>query len=379
MLKPRARALGIPFGTYKPGRWNALTDVPGVTVGHTTIVRGEGALKVGKGPVRTGVTAILPNGAKIYDERVIGGGFVLNGAGEVSGLMQVFEWGLIETPILLTNTYAVGQVADATVAYLSERHPEIGRTDDVVLPIVGECDDSFLNDIVGRHVKPEHVVAAIETAATGPVAEGSVGAGTGMMTFEYAGGIGTASRRVTIEGELLDTGTAAATNRFTVGVLVLSNFGRVIDLRIAGFPLGAVLAPKYAGTLKRPVNVGSIITVVATDAPLLSHQLSRLSKRAALGIGRMGSYGSHYSGEIVVAFSTANRVPRKTKRMTTRIEILLDERLDPLYEAVIEATEEAIVNALFAARDMKGVDDHFVPAAPVDDIVSELKTRGFVK
>lgn len=200
-----------------------------------------------------------------------------------------------------------------------------------------------------------------------------------MMTFEYAGGIGTASRRVTIEGELLDTGTAAATNRFTVGVLVLSNFGRVIDLRIAGFPLGAVLAPKYAGTLKRPVNVGSIITVVATDAPLLSHQLSRLSKRAALGIGRMGSYGSHYSGEIVVAFSTANRVPRKTKRMTTRIEILLDERLDPLYEAVIEATEEAIVNALFAARDMKGVDDHFVPAAPVDDIVSELKTRGFVK
>src|SRR6478672_4170362 len=257
----RARELGLPLGRFKTGRYNAITDVEGVLVGHSTIIRGKGALKVGEGPVRTGVTAILPNEGNIFMDRLIGGGFVLNGAGEVSGLTQVQEWGLIETPLLLTNTMAVGAVSDGVARYMVERYPGIGDELDVIIPVVGECDDSWLNDIAGRHVKEANVLEAILTASGGPVAEGSVGAGTGMITCDFKGGIGTSSRKL-----------PEMHGGYTLGVLVMSNFGKMHNLRVAGMPVGEVLAEKLRDKPRREQSYGSIIAVVATDAPLLPHQ-----------------------------------------------------------------------------------------------------------
>ncbi len=359
----RPRELGLVVGRYKPGRCNAITDVSGVLVGHSTIVRGEaGPLRVGEGPVRTGVTAILPNAGNIFDDRVVGSGFVLNGAGEVSGLTQVLEWGLIETPILLTNTLSVGQVSSATVRHLVRRFPGIGREHDVVIPVVGECDDSWLNDIAGHHVHEEHVFEAIESARSGRVPEGNVGGGTGMVTCDFKGGIGTSSRKL-----------PPSLGGFAVGVLVMSNFGRMEDLRIDGYPIGRMLAPRYAELRRRETIYGSIIAVVATDAPLLPHQIARLSKRVALGIGRVGSYAAHGSGEIVVGFSTANTIPRTTRGMVARVRVLLDTRMDPLYQAAIEATEEAILNALFMADDMAGVDGNHAPGLPLPEVVELLR------
>src|SRR5713226_7626084 len=262
----RARELGLPLGRFKPGKWNAITDVEGVQVGHSTIIRGAGALRRGRGPVRTGVTAILPNQKNIFEQRVTGGGFVLNGAGEVSGLTQLMEWGIVETPIFLTNTLSVGQVSDAAVRWMVERYPGIGDEHDVLIPLVGECDDSFLNDVAGRHVQPENVNEALETASSGPVAEGSVGGGTGMICCDFKAGIGTASRKL-----------PPAMGGYTVGVLVMSNFGHMRDLRIAGFPVGPVLEERYREIPKRETSAGSIIAVLATDAPLNSHQLGRVS------------------------------------------------------------------------------------------------------
>jgi D-aminopeptidase len=360
----RARELGIPLGRYKPGRWNAITDVAGVKVGHSTIVRGPpGPLRVGKGPVRTGVTAILPNPANVFEERVVSGGFILNGAGEVSGMTQLLEWGLLETPIFLTNTLSVGAVSDAAVKWMVERFPGIGDEHDVIIPIVGECDDSWLNDIAGRHVHEENVYEALHTATDGPVAEGNVGGGTGMVTCDFKAGIGTSSRRL-----------PEALGGYTVGVLVMSNFGVLRQLRVGGLPVGEVLDARYRAMPRRQRDYGSIIAVIATDAPLISHQLDRLAKRAALGIGRVGSTAMHGSGEIVLAFSTANKVPRESRKMVYRMKILLDQRLDPLYEAVIEATEEAILNALCMARDMAGANGNTVPALPLHD-VKELVGR----
>ncbi|HSP78785.1 MAG TPA: P1 family peptidase [Myxococcaceae bacterium] len=353
----RARELGLPLGRFKPGRYNAITDVEGVLVGHSTIIRGEGPLRPGHGPVRTGVTAILPNMGNIFMERMNGGGFVLNGAGEVSGMTQLMEWGLLETPILLTNTMSVGAVSDAVARYLVERYPGIGDEHDVIIPTVGECDDSYLNDISGRHVRQEHVVEAILSASTGPVAEGNVGGGTGMVTCDFKGGIGTSSRKL-----------PEALGGYTLGVLVMSNFGKMHNLRVGGLPVGEVLAEKFKHTPRRGQTYGSIIAVVATDAPLLSHQINRLCKRVSLGIGRVGSYAAHGSGEIVVGFSTANIIPRRTQKMVYKLKILLDQRLDPLYEAVMEATEEAILNAMCMATSMKGVNDNFVPALPLDEV-----------
>jgi len=360
----RARDLGIPLGRFKPGRWNAITDVAGVKVGHATVVRGPaGPLRVGKGPVRTGVTAVLPNEGQVFVERVVGGGFILNGAGEVSGLTQVLEWGLLETPIFLTNTLSVGAVSDAAVKWMVERHPGIGAQHDVIIPVVGECDDSWLNDIAGRHVREEHVYEALATASDGPVAEGNVGGGTGMITCDFKGGIGTASRKL-----------PESMGGYTVGVLVMSNFGLRRQLRVGGLPVGEVLEARYRELPRRKQDYGSIIAVIATDAPLITHQLNRLAKRAALGIGRVGSTAAHGSGEIVLAFSTANKVPRESRKMVYRVKILLDQRLDPLYEAVIEATEEAILNALCMARDASGANGNVVPALPLDD-VKELVGR----
>jgi D-aminopeptidase len=311
----------------------------------------------GKGPVRTGVTCVVPQD-DIYRERLVGGTFVLNGAGEVAGLTQVSEWGLLETPILLTNTLNVGKVSDAAVKWITKRHPGIGAEEDVILPIVGECDDSYLNDAVGRHIRSDHVYRAIESAAIGPVAEGSVGAGTGMITCDFKAGIGSSSRRI-----------AGDVGYYTLGVLVLTNFGVMRNLRIDGVPVGELLAPDYRDTEHRVTSYGSIIVLLATDAPLLSSQLGRLCKRAALGVGRVGSYAAHGSGEIILGFSTANRVPRVTEGMTHKLEAMLDRAIGPLYEAVIEATEEAIINALCIADDMTGHGGHFAPGLPLERVV----------
>ena len=360
MTRARLRDLGFSIGRFPVGPWNAITDVGGVRVGHTTLVEGEGPLEVGKGPVRTGVTAVMPN-ADIFGQRAVAGGFVLNGAGEVSGLTQVQEWGLLETPILLTNTMSVGKVSDAVVKWMTKKWPKIGNEEDVVIPLVGECDDSWLNDAVGRHVRSEHVYRAIEQAASGPVPEGSVGAGTGLITCDFKAGIGTSSRRIDIEGDV-----------HTVGVLVQSNFGVMRSLRVDGAPVGEVLEPRF-GEPRREKNAGSIITTIATDAPLLSPQLVRVCKRAALGIGRCGSFAAHGSGEIVVAFSTANVVPRVASLMTAKLEVLLDEACDPLYEATVECTEEAIINALCMADEMRGPTGHVAPALPLDRLTDILR------
>ena len=362
-LRRRARTIGIRIGHYPPGRYNAITDVPGVRVGHATIVRGDGPLRPGEGPVRTGVTAILPHRGNVFDDRMAASGFVLNGAGEVSGLTQVMEWGMMETPILLTNTMSVGAVSEATVKYLVEHNPGIGAEHDVVIPLVGECDDSWLNDAAGRHVREEHVYAALETATSGPVIEGAVGGGTGMVTCDFKGGIGTSSRKLSQQE-----------GGYTIGVLVMSNFGRMVDLRIDGVPVGELLFPRYRDVTRRVDNYGSIIAVVGTNAPLLPHQITRLCKRAALGIGRCGSHAEHGSGEIVIGFSTANTIPRETRKVVYRMKVLLDRVINPLYKATVEATEEAILNAMCAAETMTGHSGHTAPALPLD-AVTELMRR----
>ena len=359
----RARELGVTLGRFRPGKWNAITDVESVLVGHSTIIRGAGPLRRGKGPVRTGVTAILPNEQNIFEQRLIGGGFVLNGAGEVSGMTQLIEWGLVETPIFLTNTLSVGQVSDAAVQWMVNQFPGIGDEHDVLIPLVGECDDSWLNDVAGRHVLADNVLEALHTAASGPVAEGSVGGGTGMICCDFKAGIGTSSRKL-----------PPALGGYTVGVLVMSNYGHMRDLRIAGFPVGPELVDRYLQIPKREISSGSIIAVLATDAPLNSHQLGRVSKRVALGIGRAGSIAAHGSGEIILAFSTANEIPRTTQKMIYHMKVLLDQRLNPVYEAAIEATEEAILNALCMARDMEGANGNYAPALPLAE-TKELLDR----
>jgi len=357
----RLRQLGIRIGSYPTGRHNAITDVSGVRVGQVTLIGGSGELKVGEGPVRTGVTAILPN-ADIFSQRVIGSAFILNGAGEVSGLTQVTEWGLIETPIILTNTLAVGTCSDAVVRYMVERHPGIGIEHDVIIPVVGECDDSWLNDIGGGHIRDEHVYEALENASDGPVAEGNVGGGTGMITCDFKAGIGTSSRRLPHH----DGG-------YTIGVLVMSNFGKMRDLRLDGMPIGEIIIQRFRDKRLRDSVAGSIIVVVATNAPLSAHQVARLCKRSALGIGRTGSFAEHGSGEIVVGFSTANAVPRQTNKMIYKMKILLDRAIDPLYRAVEEATEEAILNSMFMADTLDGHSGNVAYSLPINDVMEIVK------
>ena len=357
----RLRQLGITIGDFSAGPLNAITDVEGVAVGHKTLVDGDPD-EVGSEVVRTGVTAIIPSPGDLFMDRVIGGAFVLNGAGELSGLMQVLEWGLIETPILLTNTLSVGVVAQGAIQYLLERFPDIRNEHDVLIPLVGECDDSFLNDIAGPHVQIEHVYEALDNAKGGMVDEGSVGAGTGMVSFDLKGGVGTASRCVP-EGS----------DEYTLGVLVLNNFGRIQDLRIDGAPVGRELAPWLSGLDKRQSLHGSIISVLATDAPLGTHQLNRLCKRVALGLGRTGSYAAHGSGEIILAFSTANVVPRSPAPRLLHFTQLSNQWMDPLYRAAIECTEEAVLNSLCMAEEMVGVDRHLVRALPLEKVAKIFK------
>ncbi|MBU0551640.1 P1 family peptidase [Myxococcota bacterium] len=350
MARTRARDHGVMIGDLPTGPYNAITDVEGVLVGHATLISD------GDTPARTGVTVIMPNERRIFHERVLGNAFVLNGAGELSGITQVHEWGLIETPIALTNTMSVGTCSRGVVDYMLNRHAEIGDDHDVVIPIVGECDDSWLNDVSGQHIRPGHVQQAINAAASGRVPEGNVGAGTGMITCDLKAGIGTSSRVIEIGDD-----------RFTVGVLVLSNFGTLNQLRVDGLPFGRYLERQgWEEVEKRRVNYGSIICVVATDAPLTPHQLGRIAKRAALGIGRCGSTANHGSGEIVLAFSTKNVVPRSSAVLRYSWDVLADRAINPLYVATIDATEEAILNALFAAETMIGRYGRVAPALPLD-------------
>lgn len=354
--KPRARDLGVPFdGT--PGSLNAITDVPGVAVGQATLIRGEGKLEVGKGPVRTGVTAILPRGRASLDDPVFAGWFALNGAGEMTGTTWVEESGFLEGPVMITNTHSVGAVHEGTIAWRVEEGGPDATGYWWSNPVVAETWDGELNDINGFHVKRTHVFEALSGARPGPVAEGNVGGGTGMICFGFKGGIGTASRAL-----------PAQAGGYTVGALVQCNCGRKADLRIAGVPVG----PEIAGKGAREGDAGSIIIVVATDAPLLPHQLKRLARRASLGLARVGSIAGNGSGDIFIAFSTANRGAAKPTGTPT-VTLVPNDRLDPLFAATVQSVEEAIVNAIVAAETMKGANDLVVPALPHDELQRILR------
>ncbi|NWG14650.1 MAG: P1 family peptidase [Acidobacteria bacterium] len=352
--KPRARDLGVPFrGT--PGPENAITDVAGVEVGHVTLISGAGKLVVGRGPVRTGVTALLPRGKESADQ-VFAGWYSLNGNGEMTGTTWVDESGFLEGPIMITNTHSVGVVRDAVIAWRVKHGRPEGSGYWWSLPLVAETWDGFLNDVNGFHIKPEHVFEAIDGARAGPVREGNFGGGTGMICYEFKGGIGTASRRL-----------PAQLYHYTVGVLVQCNCGRRSQLQIAGVPVGIEIPdhPAYGDT-------GSIIIAVATDAPLLPHQLKRIARRASLGLARTGSVSGNGSGDMFVAFSTAN--PRAALPSgISHLEMLSNDDMNPLFEATVEATEEAIVNALVAAETMTGADDHKAIALPHDRLRAVLK------
>ena len=353
--KPRARDLGVPFdGT--PGSFNAITDVQGVEVGHTTLISGSGKLKVGEGPVRTGVTAVLPRGKDSLDP-VFAGWFALNGNGEMTGTTWLDDSGFLDGPVMITNTHSVGVVRDAVIAWRVKKAPPDQEGYDWSLPVVAETADDDLNDMNGFHVKPEHALHALDTAHRGPVEEGNVGGGTGMICNEFKGGIGTASR-------VLD----AKYGGYTVGVLVQCNYGWRSQLRIAGIPVGQEIADHTF----RSNDVGSIIVVVATDAPLLPMQLKRVARRVSLGIGRDGSYSGDGSGDIFIAFSTAN--PRAADAKGLRdLKMLPNEQLNPIFLATVQATEEAVINAMIAAETMKGINDFEVIALPHDRLREVLK------
>lgn len=362
---PRIRELGIQFGEMPTGAWNAITDVTGVRVGHTTLISGEGALQPGRGPVRTGVTVILPHAGNLYQEKVRAAVHTINGYGKVAGFEQVRELGLVEAPVALTNTLNVGLVLDALVQYAIQQNPEIGisSASGSVNVIVGETNDSYLNDIQGRHVRREHVWEALESASDGPVQEGAVGAGTGTVCFGWKGGIGSASRILPAE-----------MGGFTLGALVQSNFGASRDLMIAGFPIGRQLSPPKTPAAQGP---GSVMVVLATDAPLSARQLSRLCVRAAGGLARTGAMLTGGSGDFVIAFSTAYRVPHRAPAPTVMQPVLLNEArvLDGLFRAVIEAVEEAVLNSLAAAQTMTGRDGHTAYALPLDQVQAFLLSR----
>lgn len=359
----RARDVGIPFdGT--PGPLNAITDVSGVTVGHKTLIEGDGALQMGQGPVRTGVTVVLPRGYN-YDP-VFAAWYALNGNGEMTGTTWIEESGFLEGPVGLTNTNSVGMVRDSITAWQLKRD----LTDPIapglfwLLPVVAETYDGVLNDINGFHVKQAHVFAALDGASGGPVTEGAVGGGTGMVCHGFKGGIGSASRQMNIQG-----------NDYTVGVLVQANHGAKRELTIAGVPVGRAFddIPSPKDQLPGyPEGSGSIIVVVATDAPLLPHQLKRLVRRVPIGLGRNGSIGSHTSGDIFIAFSTANSGTAHRDGVA-QLQMLANDQMNPTFTATIEATEESIINALVAADDMTGANDITAYALPVGRVQKLLK------
>jgi D-aminopeptidase len=363
--KVRARDLGVPFDGV-PGPLNAITDVAGVTVGHTTLISGSGKLHAGKGPIRTGVTAVLPRGLESQSDPVFAATYSQNGNGEMTGTAWIAESGFLEGPVMITNTHSVGVVRDATIQWRIAHGSADATGYWWSLPVVAETWDGWLNDINGFHVKPEHAIHALDTARGGPVDEGSVGGGTGMICNGYKGGIGTASRRL-----------ADSEGGYTVGVLVQCNYGRRQNLRIAGIPVGREIpaAEPYAYMPSDLAEHGSIIVVVATDAPLLAHQLKRLTHRVTLGLGRNGSISGNGSGDIFIAFSTANPGAAAAEHVVD-LKMLPNDSLDPIFQSTVEATEEAIVNAMVAATDMTGADDHLVIALPHDALRDVLRKYG---
>ncbi|HJW21636.1 MAG TPA: P1 family peptidase [Candidatus Limnocylindrales bacterium] len=377
----RARDLGIVIGEGRPGPQNAITDVRGVRVGHTTLISGEGPLVVGRGPIRTGVTVILPHDGDPWAEPVFAGSFALNGNGELTGLPWIAEAGLLHGPIGLTNTLSVGLVRDALASHGLRARGAHGL--DWALPVAGETWDGQLNDIAGGHVRPEHVDAALAAAEAAPlgaaVPEGGVGGGTGMVCHEFKGGIGTASRVL-----------AGEAGGWTVGVLVQANYGRRDLLRIDGVPVGQAISidevPSPYGQARRRGSDGSIIGIVATDAPLLPHQCQRVARRFAVGLARVGGIGATTSGDLFLAFATGNRgmPPAETEGVAIAGERpgvlplrgLADRALDPIFEATVEATEEAIVNALVAAETMTGRDGITAPRLPHERLVEVMRAAG---
>jgi L-aminopeptidase/D-esterase-like protein len=357
---PRARDLGIPF-SGSPGPHNAITDVEGVLVGHTTLISGEGALSVGRGPVRTGVTAILPKGRTW--QPVFAGHHALNGFGDMTGTHWVDEGGLLGGPVLITNTYSVGVVRDAVNSWFQE---VLKQDIPWHQPVVGETWDGFLNDIAGQHVRKEHAFEALRAARDGPVAEGNVGGGTGMVAHGFKGGIGTSSRVL-----------EAAGRRFTLGVLVQANYGSREGFVLAGVPVGREIGedPPAPGARPSSDRDGSIIAVLATDAPLLPHQLARLARRVPFGIARLGGIGANGSGDIFIAFSTANPGAARETGLSV-LEWLPNGDLSPFFAATIEATEEAIVNAMVAAETMTGIDGNTVHRLPHDRLREVLRKYG---
>ncbi len=352
---PRARDLGIPF-EGAPGALNAITDVKGVEVGFSTLISGDGKLEVGKGPVRTGVTAILPRGRASMNDPVFAGWFSQNGNGEMTGTTWIEESGFLEGPVMITNTHSVGVVRDAVIDWRVKHGAADGSGYWWSLPVVAETWDGFLNDINGFHVKAEHAKQAIDGARPGSVAEGNVGGGTGMICYEFKGGTGTSSRK--LEEKF---------GGYTVGVLVQCNCGGRSQLVIAGVPVGREIPenPAYG-------DEGSIIIVVATDAPLLPHQLKRLARRATMGLARTGSTSGNGSGDIFIAFSSANSDAAKANG-TVDLKMVPNDQMDPLFEATVQATEEAIINAMVAAETMTGADNRAVIALPHDRLREALR------
>lgn len=361
--KPRARDIGIPF-IGSTGEYNAITDVAGVEVGYTTIIKGEGKLKMGDGPVRTGVTAILPRG-KTYDP-VFAGYYSANGNGEMTGVAWIEESGFLEGPVTITNTHSVGTVRDAVTNWLVEHKHFTPIAKDIywLLPVVAETYDGFLNDINGFHVKKEHVYNALNNAKNGPISEGNVGGGTGMMLHGFKGGTGTSSRIVSTK-----------IGKYTVGVLVQANYGNRYNLTVSGVNVGRQLDKLIAGTNSpAPFNksFGSIIVVVATDAPLLPHQLKRLARRVPFGIARTGGIASNGDGDIFIAFSTANKKAFNRKEATS-VKLFPNDQIDSLFSATIRATEEAIINALIAAETLIGRDGNTLHAISHKNLINILK------
>jgi D-aminopeptidase len=366
--RPRLRDLGVEIGTLPPGPLNAITDVAGVRVGQSTVIAGAGA--PGQPAVRTGVTAIHPHEGSVFRSMVPASIAVLNGAGEITGRSQVDEFGYVETPILITNTLSVGAVHQATVEWLCQKEPTIGAGNFVV-PVVAETYDGFLNDTTGQHVEAEHVFAALDGAAGGPVAEGNVGGGTGMMLFNFKGGNGTSSRLIEIGGA-----------SYTVGVFVQGNFGARQDLLVDGVPVGLEISDLQPEGTERPISErpkeGSVIVVIATDAPLSGRQLGRLCRRGMLGLSRTGAIAGNSSGDLLIAFSNTpeNRVDRFDERPLVRQTRLRDEAINPLFRATVDATAEAVLNALVAAETMVGHLGNVAHALPHDRLREIMRRYG---
>lgn len=360
MTRPRAREAGIWFGDLPTGIRNMITDVPGVRVGHCTLVRGNGVLRPGIGPVRTGVTVILPHMGSTYEKPVKGSFFDYNGCGGLHGSPQIREFGMIESPIGLTNTMSLGAVSEGIIKYMLRQNPEIGVAGDTTIPIVAECDDSYLNDAKGLHVREEHVFEAIADASE-IVKEGAVGAGTGMSCYDFKGGIGTSSRSV-----------STPQGKYTLGSLVLSNHGERSELRIDGVPVGRALAQPA----EKRVEQGSLVMIVGTDAPVDSRQLNRIARRAVLGMAVTGTCSHNGSGDIVVAFSTANQHERFTHEGLVTENLLMDKDLDIFFRATVDSVEESIVNSIFKAETVTGRDDHLVEALPIDTTLEIMRKHG---